>query len=104
MFSNFLLQVSLRELHNSLFSDPNDGGLKQARDEKNNIIINDSTLGMMLPLQLKQISLLYKVMCGCDCYISAKIIHASLISWRDTYLKNTNIKSKIIKTEGLMKK
>ena len=26
-----LLQVSVRELHNSLVSDPNDGGLKDAR-------------------------------------------------------------------------
>ena len=28
-----LLQVSVRELHNSLVSDPNDGGLKDARYE-----------------------------------------------------------------------
>ena len=28
-----LLQVSARELHNSLVSDPNDGGIKDARDE-----------------------------------------------------------------------
>ena len=28
-----LLQVFVRELHNSLVSDPNDGGLKYARDE-----------------------------------------------------------------------
>ena len=30
---NSLPQVSVRELHNSLVSDPNDGGLKDARDE-----------------------------------------------------------------------
>ena len=34
-----LLQVSVRELHNSLVSDPNDGGLKDARDEDGEIII-----------------------------------------------------------------
>ena len=28
-----LLQVSVRELHNSLVRDPNDGGIKYARDE-----------------------------------------------------------------------
>ena len=39
-----LLQVSVRELNNSLVSDPNDGGLKDARDEYDNIIISDSTL------------------------------------------------------------
>ena len=36
-----LLQVSVRELHNSLISDPNDGGLKDARDEYGKIIISD---------------------------------------------------------------
>ena len=46
----------MRELHNSLVSDPNDGGLKDARDEENNIIISDSTLYLLLPPQLKQMS------------------------------------------------
>ena len=39
-----LLQVSVRELHNSPVSDPNDVGLKDARDEYGKIIISDSTL------------------------------------------------------------
>ena len=26
-------------------------------------------------------------MCGCECCISAKRIHSSLLSWRDRYLK-----------------
>ena len=39
-----LLQVSVRELNNSLISDPSYGGLKDARDEDDNIIIIDSTL------------------------------------------------------------
>ena len=29
----------------------------------------------------------YKIMCGCECFISAKIIHSSFLSWRDRYLK-----------------
>ena len=72
----FLLQVYVRELHNSLVSDPNDGGLKDARDEDGKIIISDSTLRSLLPPQLKQISTRYKIMCGCECCISAKIIHS----------------------------
>ena len=48
-----LLQVSVRELHNSLVSDPNDGGLKDARDEDGKIIISDSTLRSLLPPKLK---------------------------------------------------
>ena len=49
-----LLQVSVRELHNSLVSDPNDGGIKDARDEDGKIIISDSTLCSLLPPQLKK--------------------------------------------------
>ena len=48
------LQVPVRELHISLVSYPNDGGMKYARDEDDNIIISDSTLRSLLPLQLKK--------------------------------------------------
>ena len=48
-----LLQVSVIELHNSLVSDPNDGGFKDARDEDGKSIISDSTLRSLLPPQLK---------------------------------------------------
>ena len=60
----FLLQVSVRELYNSLVSDPNDNGNKDAWDEDDNIIISDSTLRSLLPPQLRQMSARYKVVCG----------------------------------------
>ena len=41
--------MSVRELHNKLVSDPNDGGIKDARNEDDNIIISDSTLSPLLP-------------------------------------------------------
>ena len=75
-----LLQVSVRELYNILVSDPNDGGIKDARDEDGKIIISDSTLRSLLPPQLKQMSARYKIVCGCECCISAKSIHSSLLS------------------------
>ena len=81
-----LLQMSVRELHNSLLSNSNDGSLKDARDEDGTILISNSTLRSLLPPQLKQMSARYKIMCGCECCISAKIIHSSLLSWRDRYL------------------
>ena len=49
-----LLNVFLRELYKSLLSDLNDGGLKDARDEDDNIIISDSTLRSLFPPQLKK--------------------------------------------------
>ena len=99
-----LLQVSVRELHNSLVSDPNDGGLKDARNEDGKIIISDSTLRSLLPPQLKQMSAHYNNMCGCECCIYAKNIHSSLLSWRDRYLENSRIKAKMLKAEGLVRK
>ena len=83
----------VREIHNSLVSDPNDCGLKDDRDEYDKIIISDSTLRSLLPPQLKQMSARYKVMCGCECCIYTKSIHSSLLSWRDRYLKK--LKDKI---------
>ena len=96
-----LLHVSVRELHNSLVIDTKYGGLKEAMDEENNIIISDSKLRKLLLQQLKQMTEQYKVVCGCECCISAKSIHPSLLSLRDWYLKklkdqnfnNENIRS-----------
>ena len=82
-----LLQVSVRELHNILVSYPNDVGFKDARYEDGKIIISYSTLRSLFPPQLKQMSACYNIMCGCECCISAKILHSSLLSWRDRYLK-----------------
>ena len=49
----FLLEVSVIELHNSLVSDNNDGGMKDARGEDGKINISDSTFRLLLPPQLK---------------------------------------------------
>ena len=88
-----LPHVYVREIHNSLVSDTNDGGMKDARDEDGKIIISDSTLRSLLPPQLKQMSARYKVMCSCECCISAKGIHSQLLSWSDRYLEKLKDKS-----------
>ena len=88
LVTKLLLQASVRELHNRLVSDPNDGVIKDARDEDDNIIISDSTLRSLFPPQLKRTPACYKFMCGCECCISDKSIHSSLLFWHDRYLKN----------------
>ena len=60
-----LLQVSVIELHKKLVSNADNVGLKEARDENDNIIISDFTLRSLLPTQLKIKSSKYKVMCSC---------------------------------------
>ena len=72
----FLLQVSVRELHNILVSDPNDIGLKYSRDEDDNIIISYFKLCYLFPPQLKQMSAYYKVMCGYECILLAEMQHS----------------------------
>ena len=57
--------MSVRELHNSLVSDQNNGGFNDAMDEDAKIIISDYTLCSLSPPQLKQMSARYKIMCGC---------------------------------------
>ena len=53
-FPKLLLHVSVRELHDNLVSATKDGGLKEAGDEYDNIIISDSTLCSLFPPQLKK--------------------------------------------------
>ena len=67
--------------------------MKDARNEDGKIVISDSTSCSLLPSQLKQISARYKILCCCECCISVQIIHSSLLSWRDRYLKK--LKDKI---------
>ena len=80
-----LLQISVQELHNSMVSPPDEGGPKEARDEDNNIIIRDPTLQNIIPPQLKNMTYQYKVMCGCECCIYAKIVHSSLSLWHEHF-------------------
>ena len=54
LIPKILLQASVRELHNNLVSATKYGGLKEARDEYDNIIISDSTLRSLLPPQFKK--------------------------------------------------
>ena len=82
-----LLQVSVRETHKNLVSDTDNDGIKEAIYEDDNIIIGDSTLRSLLPPQ-SIFSSRYKFMCGCECLISSKMMHSSLLSWRDRYQKN----------------
>ena len=96
--------MSLRELHNSFVIDPNDGGMKYARDEDGKMITSDSTFHSLLPPHLKQMSARCKIMCGCECCISAKAYilhcyHGVIGIWNDSRLK-----AKILKAEGLVRK
>ena len=80
LLPKLLLQVSVQELHNSTVSPPEECVLKEVRDAYNNIIVDDSTFHDIIPPQLKKMTSIYKVIFGCECCISAKIMHLLLLS------------------------
>ena len=100
----FLLQVSVWELHNIMVSPHEEVGLKEKIYADNNIIISDSTPRSILPPQLNNMYSQYKFVCGCDCCISDKSIHSSLLSWCDRYLRKLNYLSQNIQKRRSGKK
>ena len=52
----FSFQALVIELHNSILSTSEEGGIKKTRDADNNITISDSTLHNILPPQLKKMN------------------------------------------------
>ena len=90
LVSKFLLHISVRKLHNRMVSPPQEGGLKEEIYVDNNTIISDCILRYIMPPQLKKMFERYKVICGCECFMSYKRIHPLLLSSSDHYLSNLN--------------
>ena len=61
--------------------------------KQNSINIGESVIIYILPHKLRNISSNHKVMCGCDCCISAKGIHPPLLTWINYYLKKLKYRS-----------
>ena len=70
-----------------------EGGTNDERDTEDNIIIIDSTLRNILPPQLNNSTDQYKLICSCECSISVKSIHSSLLTWSDCRLKHLKDRS-----------
>ena len=85
-----------------MISTPKEGGLKEERDSEDNIIIIDSTLRNILPTQLMNMTSRYKIMCGCECYISAKSMHLYLLTWCECHIEHLKAISHNAQIEGLV--
>ena len=99
---NLLFQVSFRELHNSTVITPEEGGLEEEIYAEDSIKISDLNLRKILPPQLKKMTDQYKLVCGSDCCISAKIIHSSLLTWIDFHLRHLKDTIHNAQKKGLM--
>ena len=93
-FPQFSLQWSVSGLHNKIMSILEEGSLKEERKKGKKIIISHYDLRNILSPQLQNMSDCYKVMCGCECCISANSMNHSLLSKRYFYLKKLKYQSK----------
>ena len=62
--------------------------INEAIDAENFIIISDSTLRNILLPHMNKTTSWYKVMCGCECFISAKNMKSPLLTWCNFSLKH----------------
>ena len=97
-----LLQVSVREVRNSLVGDPIDGGLKESIDSENNtIIISDSKSRSLLPPQLKKCHQYTRSCVVANVAYLPKVYIHNYCHVEIVILKKSRISAKILKIEGL---
>ena len=99
-----LLQVSVIELHKKLSRATIYGGIKEAKDEDNNIIISDYKLRSLLPLQLKKCHQYTRLCVIANVAYLPKVCIHHYYNGVIVIKKNSNISAIIIRTEGLGKK
>ena len=76
------------------------GGLKEAQEKPNNIIISEYMIRHTFPPWLNNMSSHHKVMCGYYCCISSNFIYLSLLIWIDFHLKK--LKYHILYSQNIM--
>ena len=79
--SKYLRQVSIRELHNNLLSDP-PKGISEVYDDSGKPIISDTAFRTLLPSYIKPMRENYKQMCGCEICILVKSLQNDLNLYR----------------------
>ena len=84
----FLLEFSMRQLHNYIITSSDDGGLLGSRHaDKNYVIISDTMICSLSPNQLRPMPDHHKMMCGYAICNTSKYFQESLNSWRRKQLK-----------------
>ena len=99
---NLLLKFSVQELHNILVIPPKEGGLEK-KGIKKNVIINDPTLRDIVPPQLKIWHNHTKLCVGVSVTYIPKECIQHYYHGVSAFWENLKIKSKMHKTEGLVK-
>ena len=72
---------------------PEEFGLEEELYVDNNNTILNSTICNIFPSQQKNMSAWYKLMCGCECYITVKSMNSFLLTRCDNNMKQLKDKS-----------
>ena len=67
----YLIQISIRELHNDLIKSKNEECLSEIWNG-NKLLISDTGLRYIIPVNVKKFTPRYKQMCGCEVCFQAK--------------------------------
>jgi hypothetical protein len=98
-----LCEVSIRELHNDLIEEEVNGGLKEARGVSGEVIISDSALRYLLPVQMRPMTERHKQMCGCETCLTIRSHQRTLNSWRTKHLRHLESEAEQM-DEGIFKR
>ena len=61
----YLTQISIRELHNDLIKSKNEGGISEVWNG-NKLLVSDTGLRYIIPLNIKKSTPRYKQIYGCE--------------------------------------
>ena len=82
--TKLLLQCSVRELHDDLIGPPPKGLKDVYHSKTNKLLISESTFRQLLPPQLRPMTMAQKEICGCECCITVKMLHQSLMQYKSS--------------------
>jgi hypothetical protein len=76
-----LLEIPVRELHNDIFDGAKKGDVPEIVDRNGKVILYETKLQEILPLNLRRATLQHKQMCGCEVCHTARMLQESLNSF-----------------------
>ena len=91
----YLIQISIRELHNDLIKSKNEGGLSEVWNG-NKLLVSDTDLRYIIPVNVKKFTPRYKQMCGYEVCIQAKQLQSSLNAWINRQSKGNPVYGRVV--------
>ena len=88
-----LLEIPVRELHNSIIKPAEEGGLPCVRDASNRVLVSDTSFCSILKKhipELRKATDAHRQMCGCEICVISTLMFKSIEAWRCKYVLKLN--------------